>query len=245
MLKAQSTTEDYIKAENWIEDRSPTALPFTATSGLTAIAMVLDESQLIDYFSLFFIKQTLRRLQKKNRYANTFLEKNRGTLKEKSRFRKWTHTTWQEMKVFVAMLITMGLMVQLAFSEYWTTDEVTETPFYRKLMSRDRAYLLMSFFHLADNSLYVPRQQPGHNPLHKLGNLNTNIISRFSTIYLPSQVLSLDEGMIPWRGHLSIKVYNPDKHKYGIKAYMICDSHTGYCVQFKQNTVPPMTWCST
>ena len=144
---------------------------------------------------------------------------------------------WQEIKVFVSMLIELGLTVQLAFSEYWTTDEVAETPFYRKLMSRDRAYLLMSFFHLADNSLYVPRQQPGHNPLHKLGNLNTNIISRFSTIYLPSQVLSLDEGMIPWRGHLSIKVYNPDKpHKYGIKAYMICDSHTGYCVKFKLYT---------
>ena len=43
--------------------------------------------------------------------------------------------------------------------------------------------------------------------------------------------------MIPWRGHLSFKVYNPDKpHKYGIKAYMICDSHTGYCVKFKLYT---------
>jgi hypothetical protein len=44
----------------------------------------------------------------------------------------------------------------------------------------------------------------------------------------------LDEGMIPWRGHLSFRVYSPDKPvKYGIRAYMLSDSTNGYVSKFK------------
>ena len=36
--------------------------------------------------------------------------------------------------------------------------------------------------------------------------------------------------MVPWRGNLAFRVYNSDKPvKYGIKAYMVCDSGNGYC----------------
>ena len=56
-------------------------------------------------------------------------------------------------------------------------------------------------------------------------------------MYRPHQQLSLDEGMVPWRGHLSFRVYNPDKpKKYGIKAYMICDATNGYCLKFRLYT---------
>jgi hypothetical protein len=47
------------------------------------------------------------------------------------------------------------------------------------------------------------------------------MISRFNSAYPPHQNISLDEGMIPWRGNLSFRVYSPDKPvKYGIKAYI-------------------------
>ena len=43
--------------------------------------------------------------------------------------------------------------------------------------------------------------------------------------------------MVPWRGNLSFRVYNPDKpKKYGIKAYMLCDATNGYCTKFKLYT---------
>jgi hypothetical protein len=39
---------------------------------------------------------------------------------------------------------------------------------------------------------------------------------------MPHQNISLDEGMIPWRGNLSFRVYSPDKPvKYGIKACLL------------------------
>lgn len=187
----------------------------------------------IDYFRLFLGRADFERIaEETNRYADQELGK--MTLKPHSRFRRWAATTWEEMVVFFAMILAMGLTVQQCFSEYWCIDEVTETPFFRKLMSRDRAYLLMSFFHLADNTKYVKRGQRGHQPLFKLGKFYADVLSRFPQVFVPDQRLSLDEGMIPWRGHLSFRVYSPDKpQKYGIKAYMICDAANGFCLKFK------------
>ena len=46
--------------------------------------------------------------------------------------------------------------------------------------------------------------------------------------------ISVDEGMLCWRGRLSWKVYNPMKPiKYGIKSYILCDSATGYLYNMK------------
>jgi hypothetical protein len=48
-------------------------------------------------------------------------------------------------------------------------------------------------------------------------------------VYSPGQELSLDEGMIPWRGRLSFRTYNPAKlTKYGILVQMLCEAKTGY-----------------
>ena len=52
---------------------------------------------------------------------------------------------------------------------------------------------------------------------------------RFKTIYRPKQQLSLDEGMIPWKGHLKFRTYNPAKiTKYGLLIRLVCESDTGY-----------------
>jgi hypothetical protein len=40
--------------------------------------------------------------------------------------------------------------------------------------------------------------------------------------------------MIPYRGKTHMRVYNPDKpDKYGLKAYMVCDSVNAYCSEFE------------
>jgi hypothetical protein len=86
-------------------------------------------------------------------------------------------------------------------------------------MTRDRFLLIASFFHLVNNDSYIPSGQPGHDPLFKLGSVYKRIVDRFFSSYTPHQYISLDEGMIPWRGHLSFFVYSPDKPvEYGIHA---------------------------
>jgi hypothetical protein len=48
-------------------------------------------------------------------------------------------------------------------------------------------------------------------------------------VYIPEREISIDEGMMAWKGRLVFKVYMPDKpDKYGIKAYLVCESTSGY-----------------
>ncbi len=42
-------------------------------------------------------------------------------LPPKSRFRKWVETTASEMKVFMALITTMGFIIQEDLSDYWST----------------------------------------------------------------------------------------------------------------------------
>jgi hypothetical protein len=42
-------------------------------------------------------------------------------------------------------------------------------------------------------------------------------LEKFQTLYKPTHQLSLDEAVIPWRGRLRIRTYNPAKlTKYGL-----------------------------
>ncbi|XP_055910500.1 piggyBac transposable element-derived protein 4 [Eupeodes corollae] len=67
-------------------------------------------------------------------------------------------------------------------------------------MSRNRFQLLLKFIHFADN-----------------------VSAR-----IPGEILAVDESMIPWRGRLQFRQYNPRKsHKYGVKVYKLCDTN-GY-----------------
>ena len=51
--------------------------------------------------------------------------------------------------------------------------------------------------------------------------------------YIPEQNMSLDEGIMPYKGRLSIKTYNPMKpDKYGVKFYFLCEAVTGYVFSF-------------
>ncbi|XP_068222159.1 piggyBac transposable element-derived protein 4-like [Palaemon carinicauda] len=52
-------------------------------------------------------------------------------------------------------------------------------------------------------------------------------------MYTPEKHLSLDEGMLKWKGRLNIRTYNPKKPtKYGIKFYFLCESKSGYVLSF-------------
>lgn len=115
------------------------------------------------------------------------------------------------MKVFIAMTIATELVEHLDIFEYWTTSEVNSTPFFPSMMPRDRFWLLMWFFHLADNNQQVQRGMADGNTLFKLGWLYKNIVSASGSVFSPHQHLSLDEGMVPCRENLFFCVYNPDK----------------------------------
>ena len=56
------------------------------------------------------------------------------------------------------------------------------------------------------------------------------------TNYYPTKNIAIDEGLVPWRGNIHFRVYNPNKpDKFGLKSYQLCDE-TGYCCVYELYT---------
>ena len=167
---------NFVDPEQWaVGERPVPNLIFNQTAGLRA--EVQDKTSPMAYFELFVRNNDYDDIaMQTNLYARQYLAN--ANLRPHSRFQNWVETDSSEMKKFVAMIFAMGLVRQLDIKEYWTTDPVNATPFFPRVMSRDRFLTLMSFLHLNDNSQYIPRGQEGYNPLFKLGELYSRILDR-------------------------------------------------------------------
>ena len=96
-------------------------------------------------------------------------------------------------------------------------------------MKRDRFSLIMRFLHLADNECYIPKGQPGHDPLYKLHPFLEPLLTNFQKSYSLHRELSVDEAMVGFKGRLAFIQYLPKKPtKWGMKCYVLADSTSGY-----------------
>ena len=64
-----------------------------------------------------------------------------------------------EMKCFIAVTIVMGLVHKDTIEDYWSTDAAISTPFFQNVIPRGKFGKIMSFFHLADNDLFLRRSR--------------------------------------------------------------------------------------
>jgi len=74
-------------------------------------------------------------------------------------------------------------------------------------MSRNRFEQIWLWLHFNNIELL----QQSTNRLFKIQPLWDFFLEIFQTIHKPNQHLCLDEAMIPWRGRLRIRTYNPGK----------------------------------
>jgi hypothetical protein len=85
----------------------------------------------------------------------------------------------------------------------------------------------MKFLHFGNND-DIPADNEDN--LIKVGPILDALIPKFREYYNPHEHIAIDEGMLKWKGRLVFRVYNPMKPiKYGIKSYILADSHTAYC----------------
>ena len=67
-----------------------------------------------------------------------------------------------------------------------------------------------------------------YDRLFKVRPILDNISEKIQNVFEPSKNLSIDEGMIAFKGRLSFRQYMPAKPtKYGIKVSMAADSSNG------------------
>ncbi|XP_047365376.1 piggyBac transposable element-derived protein 4-like [Vespa velutina] len=114
--------------------------------------------------------------------------------------------------------------------DYWSTNPLLETRIFGKTMSRNRFRQILSFLNFSDNSK-IPANA---DRLFKVQGIINYFTKKFQENFNLGQNITIDEGMIPWRGRLNFEVYNPSKiTKYDILVRMLCDSVTGYISRYK------------
>ena len=86
-------------------------------------------------------------------------------------------------------------------------------------MPRERFEDLTCYLHLNDSEQMPDRDDPAYDPLYKIRPLIDTCQQNFRDRYIPGREMSVDEGMIKYKGRLYFRQYMPKKPvKYGIKS---------------------------
>jgi hypothetical protein len=196
-----------------------------------AILIETTDFEPVDYFHAFFPEDAFKRIaEETNRYADQFFD-TPVEFSPPSRFHAWSDTSVDEIKAFVALQIAMGLWNKPAISDYWNSYWLTTINF-GDVMTRNRFELLQTFLHFINTANQVPRDEEGYNPLFKIQPLLDICNPTYKKVYTPKKCLAIDEIMIKLKGRIFFRQYLPKKPtKWGIKAFLLCESESGYCLK--------------
>ena len=118
----------------------------------------------------------------------------------------------------------MSLVRMPKLKYYWSSSSLYGSQIIQNTMSRERFESLLKFWHFSNNN----DKNSNQDRLSKLKPLLDLLKERFSSVYMPGSIISIDESMIPWRGRLLFKQYIPGKaHKYDVKMYKLATTN-GY-----------------
>ena len=116
---------------------------------------------------------------------------------------------------------------------YWSKDPLLGVSAVADVLSRDRFRQISRYFH-ADSEQYIPRGQPGHEPLFKIRPAIDKVLKSCQSYYSSGVAISIGETMIPFQGRLHFKQYIKNKpHPWGVKVWCCCDPSNGYMLDFR------------
>ncbi len=208
----------------------PLVPPFSANPGLTFDLPAAPTPY--TFFEHFFDRDMLLNIRREtNRYAaqQILAQTQQGRMKQHSLLGTWRDVSLPELKRFFAIVVHMGVVRKPSLNDYWSTNPVLRSSFAPQLMSRDRFKTILQALHLNDNTNYIPRGNENHDPMFKLQPVYSVLNQKYQTSYVLSSNVAIDEAMCPFKGRVPFRVYMPNKpHKWGMKIYEVCESHSGY-----------------
>lgn len=210
-------------AWDWIS-RSNVSQSFPAfdssDSGLNNSTSFTEDSKEIDYFEAFIDKEVVEFIVKETNDYYKYLKENYPP-KPNSRLAIFEETNTDEIRLFLCILILMGQNKKNRIHDYWSTDEIYEQKIFGRLMSRDRFLQLLRLIHFTGNNK--------RSKIEKIKPILDLVKNKFKSIFVPFQDLCIHESL-SWEGKLESRQHIPSKRRFGIKAFVLCDSVTGYIV---------------
>lgn len=139
---------------------------------------------------------------------------------------KWKDTTINEIYAFIGMVLMAGTNHSNDENarDLWTSQA---HPIFRATMGINRFFDLLRFMRFDDPRTRVERQrQDKAAPIRDIWIMLNANLARY---YVPSEYLTIDEQLYPFRGRTKFTQYIPSKPaKYGIKVWWICDAKNSY-----------------
>ncbi|XP_021952231.1 piggyBac transposable element-derived protein 4 [Folsomia candida] len=133
----------------------------------------------------------------------------------------WKNVGVPELWRFFGLNMLTGVVQKPSLKDYWTRDPLTATPFFNEVMSRNRFEQILRGLHFVD--LEEPTLDT-NDRFHKMGTILPNILKNFRKLVNPGEFLTLDEELMPYKGALSFKQYNPKKRgRFGVKSFFLMD----------------------
>lgn len=159
----------------------------------------------------------------------TNLYQNQNAKPSASKTASWHLTSKEEMYVFLATTLLMGINSKPRILDYWSTDQLLSTPIFAKMFTRNHYFSILKYFHFSKNE----EIEIVENRLRKVDKSNEMLKIKFISALTPFQDLCIDESLILWKGRLSFRQYIPSKrNRFGIKLFMLCDCKTRYLLDF-------------
>lgn len=201
-------------------------LPFNSQCGIKV--EVPPESRSDFFFNLIFSDELIDIIVREtNRYARQKLAGN------DTRLAKWHDTTRQEVKAYFGICLVMGINNLPRLAMYWSSDPFIGNTGIQNIMTKNRFEELSQYLHFSNSETEPQRGEENFDRLYKVRSLLSGVLENSQKAYEPSKNLSIDEGMIAFKGRLSFRQYMPAKPtKYGIKVWMAADSENGYVNNF-------------
>lgn len=202
-----------------VKNFTPTEYDFdNATSGISPLFDIMDTSEECEYFMKFFDEELMQFIANEtNKYYKYC------ATKESVKSKRWIDTTVIELYVFFALVMLMPHIKKHRIKEYWSKDEMIQTDFFSKYMTRDRFMQLLRYVHFADNTNPLQNEK-----VWKIRYVVDNLTTKFSTYFYPFQKLVIDESLLLFKGRLHFKQYIPSKrHRFGVKTFVLCDCESG------------------
>jgi hypothetical protein len=129
-------------------------------------------------------------------------------------------TTAEELYRFIAIHICMGIARLPQAHMYWSAAHLH--PFISSIMARNRFIELLRYFYVTTPG----QQQQQSGPLRKVHWFVRQMQDNFSSFYMPSQALTVDEAMVGYKGRSEMKQYIKNKPtKWGYKIWCLASSN--------------------
>ncbi|KAM3863421.1 deleted in lung and esophageal cancer protein 1-like [Diretmus argenteus] len=138
--------------------------------------------------------------------------------------------TSEEFKTFLGMNMVMSYIKYPRARMYWSSEEGLRLDLVADAMSVNRFEKILRYVHFVDNYSIDPENADRFVKIRPFLNA---LQGTFSASLDPEEYRSVDEMMIPFKEHLSIKQYVPKKPKpWGVKVWALkhqCIFGTGTC----------------